>query len=510
MNNCFLTVKKWQTTLIIIFCLSLALFLRISRIDLSAFWLDEAGSANLTLFKIKDLLIPIIETGGNIFYIYLLKIWSLFFNDSEIALRALSLIISFISLLIIYELTTSWFSQKAGYWTIFLLSVNYFDIFYAVQARPYSLVILLSLLSYYYFKKVIDNKKIIHGFLYFIFTTIGLYTHPWFFLLLLSQIIYTLFSFKLSRVNLLLIQVLSFICFFPWLIILFTYGLSGLSSFIPKITLTTLWKTIDYFFFPIAWFYLLVFLFITFRLILNFRQEQTMLYLNFKKIYFKQLNKNYWLTLSYLITPLVLAFIISLWKPFYLPGRYEAIVLPAAIILLGAVLSKIKNWVAVLIILFLIFNSFIALITDIQVQYYYKINDKIAAEILIKELAPQDIIIYTDLSRPTFDYYLPRLNIENKKMVFFSFPKEMNKKKIYQDIEKMRRNQSLIKTEADTMVKFFKTKQTHNQIWLIINLANPASKIMYNALKENFKETKIINLTNQAAPMHYQLIAGFK
>src|SRR3989344_9606688 len=152
------------------------------------FWLDEAATANIIAYPISEVLSLSILDYHPPFYIYLIKFWSLAFGDGELSLRSFSALFAGIFVWLIYLTAKTIFREKkTALCAAFIAATNYFLIWFATQARPYTLAAALGLASFYFFVRSLENpsKKNLTG--YIIFASLGIYTHPWLSLVFASQ-----------------------------------------------------------------------------------------------------------------------------------------------------------------------------------------------------------------------------------------------------------------------------------------------------------------------------------
>lgn len=158
------------------------------HISLMAFWSDEAASANVISNSFFDLWGKASADFHPMFFIYLLKSWAVFFGDGVFALRAFSAFWALALIVLFYKVSKEFFGKKTAIIASALASVNYFLIWFATQARTYTLVAFLSLLSFYFFCKILDNPKRRYLTGYIVATFLGLYTHPWFYFIFAAQV----------------------------------------------------------------------------------------------------------------------------------------------------------------------------------------------------------------------------------------------------------------------------------------------------------------------------------
>ncbi len=146
--------------------LFLAFVLRLISIDQS-FWLDEATSGltvrNLSFSQIIENFSP-----GDFhppLYYLVLKVWSIFWGSSEIALRSLSVIFGVLSVYLTYLIAGA-FGKKAGLLSATLLAVNGLHIYYSQEARMYSMSVFFVLFLIYLFMRTLSSKKLIYWFFF--------------------------------------------------------------------------------------------------------------------------------------------------------------------------------------------------------------------------------------------------------------------------------------------------------------------------------------------------------
>ena len=146
----------------IIFLIFITLALRLISLNQSL-WLDETISANVVKnYSYQEIITKFGPGDFHPPFFYLtLKAWTSVFGFSEIGLRSLSVLFSLITIFLVYK--------NFGFWPSLLLSVNPLFVYYSQEARMYSMVTLLVLLSFLSFQK---NKI----FLYFLFTFLSLFT----------------------------------------------------------------------------------------------------------------------------------------------------------------------------------------------------------------------------------------------------------------------------------------------------------------------------------------------
>ena len=127
-----------------IICITvLGTFLRFYHIGVKSLWVDEAfsfRSAQLPLSQIWGAQ-ALVEPNPPLYYT-LLKLWILFFGESEAALRSLSTVIGILTIPLIYVLGRSLGNQQLGLIAALLLAISPINIQYSQEARGYTLLTL--------------------------------------------------------------------------------------------------------------------------------------------------------------------------------------------------------------------------------------------------------------------------------------------------------------------------------------------------------------------------------
>ncbi len=178
--------------LIVVGCL-----VRLWNLDKEGLRLDESQSVWQAMhsmefigkYMVKNVHLPLHNT--------LLHFWIQFFGSSEIAVRILAVIPGGLSLIAFYYLAKEYFEDFAKLkFALFLAVVSPFWVWFSREIRMYSLLALLSTLSYLFFIRILkyDNKR--NYFFYFLVNLVGLYTHYYFSLVLLVKVVFFFMSIK--------------------------------------------------------------------------------------------------------------------------------------------------------------------------------------------------------------------------------------------------------------------------------------------------------------------------
>ena len=237
-------IQKNKILLILILILIISFFVRVYGLQSENIWPDEGGTVfhahKSVLHNIKWSL----SVGYFPLYHVILSSWEKIFGLEEFSVRFLSLIFGILSVYIVFKIGTFMFNKKVGIYSAIIMALSPFNVSYSQEARVYTLLVLLSLSSIYFYLRFIESQKKKHMIYYILFTFLMLNTHaPAIFILVFQNIHYLLFVKKNFK-KWIFIQFALFILFLPLLLI----TLSSISDFsehivIPKPNIVTLLKT---------------------------------------------------------------------------------------------------------------------------------------------------------------------------------------------------------------------------------------------------------------------------
>lgn len=472
-----MTLSKKQELLIILFFSSIFAFFIFNHIGLAPFWLDEAATANLLPLNYGVIFSRAIADSHPLFYIFLLKTWSLFFGYSEFALRMFSAISALAILFVIYLFCRKYFNKKIAIIALALTSTSYFLIWFANENRPYTLAILLGLLSYFFFLEIIENPKNKKIIFYMLVTVCGFYTHPWFYFVFGSQIL-SLLLWHREKMKILLYQAGILFLAVPGILISFYQRNLGINSWINKPGLDDLKNSFHFFASNYFWIYVIISII---ALSFGFLRRDN----------FKISNFQTKAIILYFFVPLVLAFVISQFLPIYIAGRYEIMVLPAFIILISILWSKIDF--SFLMIVFILLGGLTAntVMNDRQSILSQKSSDKTIVTNVINKATENDLIITTDLSWSTVYYYVSRSPIQ-KNILLQSFPKEIESHPGWKNLGTMYSKKEFYLKEASLLAESIRMNEKIKQIWVFYNSNNEIDPPLIKELEKSFGSAEVM------------------
>ena len=144
----------WAAVGIVLVLVASALLRFVARSDL---WFDEALSVNISRLALGDIADALRQDGHPPLYYYLLHGWMSVFGTGNVAVRALSGVVS------LATLPVAWFAgrrlggPRAAWATLIVVATSPFAFRYATEARMYSLVMLLVFLGYLALRRALDE-----------------------------------------------------------------------------------------------------------------------------------------------------------------------------------------------------------------------------------------------------------------------------------------------------------------------------------------------------------------
>jgi uncharacterized membrane protein len=406
---------KGLTILFIILVIGIAL--RISALDSRSFWFDEA----IGILQAKNLMTLIMHNDNTPpFYFFILHYW-LRWTDSEFGLRFLSVIFGALSIVMAFSLGKLLLSNRIGLISAFLLAISPFHIYYSQEARMYSLVTFLTLLSVYFLLKSLKDKTLCSWMGYVVFNLMNIYCHYMGLFIWLAQGIFFLTAHhkdleKKTRKRWLVSNLSIFFFSIPWLVFTFYPTQEIMRTF--SVRLNFFWPP------PPS----LESLFTTFKNfsigynashIVSLFATAIFFFLFVKGIFKMRKQKNLILSLLCLFSPVLALFIVSQIKSVYIDRYLISSSLFYYFIVAGGLNFLSKRWFVlnVLIISLLslfslknYYNNFLPPEEQRRVGIYKKKDHRAIAEYIGEKFQREDRVYHT--CRNTifpFIYYFDRL-----------------------------------------------------------------------------------------------------
>lgn len=132
-------------------------------------------------------------------YYVILDAWTKLFGISALSGRLLSALFGIAALPLVYLVGVRLVDSSAALLATALFALSRYQIYYAQEVRMYSLVVLLTLLSWYYFLRLAEGRRMQAA--YALSTVLLIYSHPFGVLGFLAQVTAAAIGFALDRVG---------------------------------------------------------------------------------------------------------------------------------------------------------------------------------------------------------------------------------------------------------------------------------------------------------------------
>ncbi|HYJ47545.1 MAG TPA: glycosyltransferase family 39 protein [Pyrinomonadaceae bacterium] len=457
--------------------------MRVYRLGAESIWLDEAFSIQFAHGSPSEI---IEETAKDVhppLYYFALHYWIELFGDTEFSSRLLSALFGVLAIPAIYKLAASIYDRSTGLLAATLLALSHFHIEFSQEARMYTLLTLLTLLSMHFFLKLLAGRRGALAFaLYITSSALMLYTHVYSLFVLAAQNLFFL-SLPFAAKNVfgrvwkrwLVAQGALFVLFLPWLSVLVQqFSRVQRGFWIPRQPPGTLLDTFILYA-GSRQLALLLFPLVALSIFLEWRGRQDQGPVETSgpaglegaltgqlKIYF---------LLLWLVCPILLPFVASeFMSPIFLP-KYTIPASAAFIILAsrGFLSVRFHQLRMVLALLLICFS-----LVDLR-DYYRAVKkdtwrDAVAE---VEKLAqPGDLMLFNQQSgQSPFDYYLRKKVLDEKP--FPDFSSELR---------------------ADNVAELLKPAvEGHDRVWLVISHPGPLSPLIAEQLKTWYTAAAHIN-----------------
>ncbi|MDT4966683.1 MAG: mannosyltransferase [Acidobacteriota bacterium] len=408
----------------ILLILALGAVLRVYKLGSESIWLDEAFTIQITHGSLSSI---VEETSKDVhppLYYFVFHYWLELFGDSEFASRLLSVLLGVLAILAMYKLAALMFDRTMGLFAALLLALSPFHIEFSQEARMYTMLTLLTLLSMYFLTRMLAEKPgrvALAG--YVISSALMMYTHVYSLFIIAAQNLFVFSLVFLSRDTFrriwkrwLIAQATLAVLFIPWLSVLMQQVSRVQKGFwIPRLPATALVDTLFTFagsrhlaliFFPLA----AVAIFVGLRG--RGRPEKAALDERTSNELSGRL-KTY-LLLLWLICPVVFPFVISqVSSPIFLPKYTIPASLAFLILVTRGLVSVRFHQLQMALMLLIMGFSIVAL------RGYYATTRKDAWRDVVagftKLAKPNDLVLFNQQSgQSPFDYYARRSDLIEK------------------------------------------------------------------------------------------------
>jgi len=208
-----------------------------------SFWRDEAFTYLLSKKNVIDLISLTARDFNPPLYYLVIHFWMKVFGASEIALRSISFVFYWMTIYCVFLFLTNVMKihTRRRWLYLLLIALNPILLYYAFEARMYTMLAFFAALSFYSFIR--NNYKV------FLFATIlGLYTHYFMVFVLLGELVFYFFTArgKFTR-TILLKYSMPFLFFIPWILfVLRVKDFTSSSFWIEKSNLGTFFQLMGF------------------------------------------------------------------------------------------------------------------------------------------------------------------------------------------------------------------------------------------------------------------------
>jgi mannosyltransferase len=150
----------------------------------SKMWLDEVQTVNIASFPVRLIPHELRLDGAPPLYYVLLHFWMGFAGHTDAAIRALSGIFSLLTLPLAWWVVRRGFGRTEALAAVAVIATSPFAAYFAVEARMYSLVMLLVVAGIGATQALLSRATVSRALLLALVTALLLYTHYWAFYLL--------------------------------------------------------------------------------------------------------------------------------------------------------------------------------------------------------------------------------------------------------------------------------------------------------------------------------------
>ncbi len=203
--------------------LSLTIFVRSYEITNESLYGDEPYSifqAQKSLSELKEIFL---HDQNPPMHIALLHFWIKIFGISDVSAKMFSVICSALAGLVLFLFTKKHINKQSAYLVSFLFLFSNAQQFYATEVRPYALIQLLCILSFYFYFNIIKSQNKRDIIFLFLTNTLLLYTHYLTIFIFVVQFLCIWFFLKENKkivVYYFTSQILVSLAFLPWVNVL--------------------------------------------------------------------------------------------------------------------------------------------------------------------------------------------------------------------------------------------------------------------------------------------------
>jgi uncharacterized membrane protein len=161
--------------------------LRVSTLDTRSFWLDETTSVRQASWSIAEMLARMADNVHPPLFHTLLHYWLATFGRDEIIVRVFPLLWGIVAIPLMYWVARSVYDRRVGLIAAAVLAVSPFFVWYAQEARMYTMMLVFALLCTGAMWRAMQGNRPAWWVLYALATAAGLMTQYFFVFLVAGQ-----------------------------------------------------------------------------------------------------------------------------------------------------------------------------------------------------------------------------------------------------------------------------------------------------------------------------------
>jgi len=400
--------KRYLIFPILIFVLGS--LLRLYRLGHHSFWGDEVFILNAVNLPYKEIFFNQLHEPTPPLFLLVTKLWMSFFNQNEYMIRLLPCLFGILSLILVYLISKELFNRRIALMSSFFFAISPFHIFYSQELRTYSLLLFLSLLSFYIFVKIMKTDLCKWYFILGLVNSFIIFTHYFGIFLIIIETAYFLIKRKQNLIKKLTLSLAPLIIPIVFLLSTFTKDQiikpsRSLIISIVEFLLTPVYFTTGYHLITRELSLILLLCSLMIIFIFFCLPHIILIFKIYKKKFVKSISDKIFLLYIIGILPILVILIVALLiNPIYLARYLIAYSFPFFILLSLAIHDIKKSSIRAIFILGIIILSSISLF-DYYSPSFKKIGDwKKIATILDKY--NQQVIILNPTSTMTAEYPL--------------------------------------------------------------------------------------------------------
>src|SRR4051812_32605004 len=167
---------------------AMAAVLRLIFLGARSFWGDEIVSVKLATDNWRGFSYWILRREANMALYYLaLRGWT-HFGDSEAWVRSLSAVFGILTIAMLYRFARRMNGERVAWIAALVAATNACLVQFSQEGRSYSLLMLLAVLSFYFFARTIEEQNFWPAMMYVVVTAASFYTHFFAALMVCAQI----------------------------------------------------------------------------------------------------------------------------------------------------------------------------------------------------------------------------------------------------------------------------------------------------------------------------------